>query len=152
MNAPLLYCAKKRGYVYEQEYSLPRYFLSEMEKGILQAMAEDYFRIGSYGYDRYNDYAGILSKMAGGREKSEPSSVREPYIAEIKFLDERKSVVPLDFFFCQRRGDDTAEYAFYDPDIFMSVLFGSGLKFRVLRPKWFKAYLKNRLTDILSAL
>ena len=41
MNAPLVYCAKKRGYAYEQEFTLPHYFLSEIEKGTLHAMADD---------------------------------------------------------------------------------------------------------------
>lgn len=152
MNAPLVYCAKKRGYAYHQEYSLPHYFLSEMEKGILHAMADDYSQIGSYGYAKYNDYATILSKISGGREKSLPSSVKEPYIAELKFLDERISAAPLDCFVCQRKDNDIVSYAFYDPDIFMSVLLGSHLRFQVLRPKWLKAYIKDRLSDILSTL
>ena len=152
MNAPLVYCAKKRGYVYEQEYSLPHYFLSEIEKGALHAMANDYSQIGSYGYAQYNDYACILSKMSGDKGKPLPSSVKEPYIAELKFLDERTSAAPLDYFVCQRKCNDIVLYAFYDPDIFMSVLLGSHLKFQVIRPKWLKSYIKNRLTDILSAL
>lgn len=152
MNAPLVYCAKKRGYVYHQEYSLPHYFLSEMEKGILHAMADDYSQIGSYGYAKYNDYATILSKISGSKEKTLPSSVKQPYIAELKFLDERTSAAPLDCFVCQRKCNDIVSYAFYDPDIFMSVLLGSHLKFQVLRPKWLKSYIKNRLSDILSTL
>lgn len=152
MNAPLVYCAKKRGYVYEQAYSLPHYFLSEIEKQTLHAMVDDYSQIGSYGYTKYNDYACILSKMSGNKEKPLPSSMKEPYIAELKFLDERTSAAPLDYFVCQRKCNDSALYAFYDPDIFMSVLLGSHLKFQVIRPKWLKSYIKNRLTDILSAL
>ena len=152
MNAPLVYCAEKRGYAYDQEYSLPHYFLSEIEKGTLHAMADGYSQIGSYGYTKYNDYASILSKMSGSKEKTLPSSIKEPYIAELKFLDERTSAAPLDYFICQRKCNDIALYAFYDPDIFMSVLLGSHLKFQVIRPKWLKSYIKNRLTDILSAL
>lgn len=152
MNAPLVYCAKKRGYAYHQEYTLPHYFLSETEKGILHAMADDYFQIGSYGYAKYDDYATILSKISGSKEKTLPSSMKEPYIAELKFLAERTSAAPLDYFVCQRKCNDIVLYAFYDPDIFMSVLLGSHLKFRILRPKWLKSYIKNRLTDILSAL
>lgn len=152
MNAPLVYCAKKRGYAYHQEYSLPHYFLSEIEKGILHAMADDYSQIGSYGYAKYNDYATLLSKISGSKEKTLPSSVKQPYIAELKFLDERTSAAPLDCFVCQRKCNDIVSYAFYDPDIFMSVLLGSHLKFQVLRPKWLKSYIKNRLSDILSTL
>lgn len=152
MNAPLVYCAEKRGYVYEQEYSLPHYFLSEIEKGTLHAMADDYSQIGSYGYTKYNDYACILSKMSGSKEKTLPASIKEPYIAELKFLDERTSAAPLDYFVCQRKCNDIVLYAFYDPDIFMSVLLGSHLKFQILRPNWLRSYIKNRLTDILSAL
>lgn len=152
MNAPLTYCAKKRGYAYDQEYSLPHYFLSEIEKGILHAMADDYAQISSYGYTKYGDYAAILSRISGCKEKPLPAYVKEPYIAELKFLDERTSTAPLDYFVCQRKSKDTALYAFYDPDIFMGVLLGSNLKFQILRPKWLKTHIKTRLTDILSAL
>lgn len=152
MNAPLTYCAKKRGYAYQQEYSLPHYFLSEIEKGILHAMADDYSQIGSYGYAKYDNYATLLSKISGSKENPLPSSIKEPYIAELKFLDERTSAAPLDCFVCQRKCNDIVLYAFYDPDIFMSVLLASHLKFQILRPNWLKAYLKNRLTDILSML
>lgn len=152
MNAPLTYCAKKRGYAYNQEYLLPHYFLSEIEKGILHAMIDDYSQIGSYGYNKYGDYATLLSKISGPKEKTLPSCVKEPYIAEIRFLDERTSTAPLDFFVCQRKSNDTVLYAFYDPDIFMSVLLGSHLKFQIVRPKWLITHIKNRLTDILSTL
>lgn len=152
MNAPLTYCAKKRGYTYSQEYSLPHYFLSETEKGILHTMVDNYSQIGSYGYAKYDNYASVLSKISGSKEKPLPSSIKEPYIAELKFLGERTSVAPLDCFVCQRKCNDTVLYAFYDPDIFIGVLLGSHLKFQVLKPKWLKAHIKNRLTDILSTL
>lgn len=152
MNAPLIYCAKKRGYAYDQEYSLPHYFLSEIEKGVLHAMADEYAQIGSYGYTKYGDYAAILSKISDHKGTPPPSRVKDPYIAEIKFLDERTSTAPLDFFICQRKSKDTILYAFYDPDIFMGVLLGSHLKFQIVRPKWLTTHIKNRLEDVLSVL
>lgn len=152
MNAPLLYCARKRGYIYDKEYSLPQYFLSKIEKRFLHAMANDYSQIGAYGYTKYLDFAAILSKISGHKEKEMPSCMKEPYIAEIKFLEERTSTAPLDFFACQRKGNDTVLYAFYDPDVFMGVLLASHLKFQIVRPKWLNTHIKNRLADILSLL
>lgn len=152
MNAPLAYSAKKRGYTYCQEYSLPSYFLSEIEKGLLHTLTGYYSQIGSYGYRKYDDYANLLSKLFGSKEEPLPSSVKEPYIAELKFLEERISATPLDYFICQRKSNHIVSYAFYDPDIFMSVLLGCHLKFQVLKPKWLKAHIKNWLAEVLSTL
>ena len=152
MNAPLVYSAKNRGYFYDRAYALPQYFLSETEKQIRHAMADGYARIGDLGYKKYGAYADILSKIYGNGENTLPSQSKEPYIAELKFLDERTSTVPLDFFVCQRKSRDTALYTFYDPDIFIGVLLSSHLRFQVLHPKWLNEYIKNRLSDILSTI
>ena len=55
MNAPLLYCARKRGYRYEKEYVLPSFFLSESEKETVWLLAKQSKALSSFGYGKYED-------------------------------------------------------------------------------------------------
>jgi len=53
MNAPLVYCARERGYKYEKEYVLPSFFLSEGEQETVRLLAEQNRALGTFGYGKY---------------------------------------------------------------------------------------------------
>lgn len=150
MNAPLVYCNKQRGYRYEKEFILPSFFLSENEKTIVSSLAEQYQTIGTFGYWKYRNQANILHKIM---EKNTNNKVsKEPYIAKLQMTGERKSTMVLDYFLCQTEVDETYTYAFFDPDIFISVLIASNLEFKIISPQWLNDYMKKRLKELLLRL
>jgi predicted DNA-binding transcriptional regulator YafY len=152
MNAPLIYSGKERGYTYSHDYSLPSFFLTENEKNILNTMAENNRRIGSFGYSEYFKQAEILSKITLNNAVKSSVHIKEPYIAEVQLLSDRISTAPLDCFAYIRREKNSVLYAFYDPNIFVSALICSNLDFKIIKPKWLKERLKARLNDILLLL
>ena len=137
MNAPLLYCARKRGYRYEKEYVLPSFFLSESEKETVRLLAKQSKELSSFGYGKYKGQAEILSKISAepGNGEDESGITREPYFAEIEMAE-----------------GHTYTYAFFDPDVFISVLIAGGLDFRIIKPNWLREYMKERLSGILKLL
>lgn len=154
MNAPLLYCARKRGYRYEKEYVLPSFFLSESEKETVRLLAKQSKELSSFGYGKYEGQAEILSKISAepGNGEDESGMTREPYFAEIEMLGGRASVAPLEYFLCGKAEGHTYTYAFFDPDVFISVLIAGGLDFRIIKPNWLREYMKERLSGILKLL
>ena len=154
MNAPLEYCAKERGYRYEKEYVLPNFFLSESERETVRLLAKQSKELSSFGYGKYQGQAEILSKISAGSGNGEDdgSIIREPYFAEIEMLGERTSVGPLEYFLCEKAEGQTFTYAFFDPDVFISVLIAGGLDFRILKPNWLREYMKDRLSKLLELL
>ena len=154
MNAPLLYCARKRGYLYEKEYVLPSFFLSESEKETVRLLAKQSKELSSFGYGKYEGQAEILSKISAesGIGKDESGMTREPYFAEIEMLGGRASVAPLEYFLCGKVEGRTYTYAFFDPDVFISVLIAGGLDFRIIKPNWLREYMKEKLSGILKLL
>lgn len=150
MNAPLVYCSKHRGYLYEEEFVLPSFFLSENERSIVSLLAKQAQSIGALGYWKYKNQADILQKIT--EINSTDSVSKEPYIARLQMTGERKSTLVLDYFLCQTEMKETYTYAFFDPDIFISVLIASHLEFKILSPKWLNEYMKNRLTELLAKL
>jgi len=154
MNAPLLYCARKRGYLYEKEYVLPSFFLSESEKETVRLLAKQSKELSSFGYGKYEGQAVILSKISAGAGtgEDERGMTREPYFAEIEMLGGRASVAPLEYFLCGKVEGRTYTYAFFDPDVFISVLIAGGLDFRIIKPNWLREYMKEKLSGILKLL
>ena len=154
MNAPLLYCAQKRGYLYEKEYVLPSFFLSESEKETVRLLAKQSKELSSFGYGKYEGQAKILSKISAesGTGEDESGMTREPYFAEIEMLGGRASVASLEYFLCGKVEGHTYTYAFFDPDVFISVLIASGLDFRIIKPNWLREYMKEKLSGILKLL
>lgn len=150
MNAPLVYSNKQRGYIYEKKFVLPSFFLSENEKYIIGSLAKQAQNIGAFGYWKYRNQANILHKIS--ETHSNYSACKEPYIAKMQMTGERKSTLVLDYFLCQIEADETYTYAFFDPDIFISVLIASSLEFKILSPKWLNEYMKQRLNELLSKL
>ncbi len=150
MNAPLVYCSKQRGYLYEEAFVLPSFFLSENEKYIVSSLAKQAQSIGAFGYWKYKNQADILQKIT--EINSTDSVSKEPYIARLQMTGERKSTLVLDHFLCQTEAQETYTYAFFDPDIFISVLIASNLEFKILSPKWLNEYMKHRLNELLSKL
>lgn len=150
MNAPLIYIAEHRGYQYEQKFILPSFFLSENEKSIISSLADQYCELGTFGYWKYWNQANILSKITTKDKQSK--IMKEPFIAELQMIGERRSSMVLDYFLCETGEDNTCTYAFIDPDIFISVLVASNLEFKILSPKWLKEYMEERLKELLSML
>lgn len=150
MNAPLIYCNAQRGYQYEKDFILPSFFLSDNEKNIVNSLAEQYQKIGSFGYWKYREQANILHKITETDSCNRIS--KEPYIAKLQMTGGRKSTMVLDCFLCQADIDETYTYAFFDPDVFISVLIASNLEFKILSPKWLNDYIKQRLSEILLKL
>ncbi len=150
MNAPLIYCNAQRGYQYEKDFILPSFFLSDNEKNILSSLAEQYQKIGLFGYWKYRNGANILHKITGIDSCNRIS--KEPHIAKLQMTGGRKSTMALDCFLCQTDVDETYTYAFFDPDVFISVLIASNLEFKILSPKWLNDYIKQRLSEILLKL
>lgn len=150
MNAPLIYCSSQRGYRYGKEFSLPSFFLSEYEKNMMRSLAEQCQNIGAFGYTRYRNQADILNKIT--ETVSYNGMGKEPYLAQLQITGERKSTTVLDYFICQKNDDETYTYAFFEPDLFISVLIASNLEFRILSPKWLNEYMKQRLSEILLKL
>ncbi len=150
MNAPLIYSGRQHGYRYEKEFILPSFFLSDHERSMMRSLAEQCQNIGAFGYRKYGHQANILNKITandsnGGMEK-------EPYFARLQITGERKSTTVLDYFICQKNDDETYTYAFFEPDLFISVLIASNLEFRILSPTWLNEYMKQRLSEILLKL
>ena len=77
---------------------------------------------------------------------------REPYFAEIEMLGGRTSVGPLEYFLCGKAEGQTYTYAFFDPDVFISVLIAGGLEFRIIKPNWLREHMKERLSRLLKIL
>ena len=150
MNAPLIYCSRRRGYRYEKDFILPSFFLSDNEKNVMSLLAEQCQNIGALGYRKYRNQAEILNKITENQPYR--GVIKEPYIAKLQITGERKSTTVLDYFICQTNVDDIYTYAFYEPDLFISVLIASNLEFRILSPKWINEYMKQRLSEILSKL
>lgn len=150
MNAPLVYCASRRGYRYEKEFTLPSFFLSENEKNAVRLLAEQCQRIGEFGYLKYGNRANILNKIT--EISPNHAAGKEPYTARLKITGERKSTEVLDYFICQENSDGTYTYAFFEPEIFISALIASNLEFQILSPKWLKECMKQRIKKILLKL
>lgn len=150
MNAPLLYCSGQRGYQYEMEFALPSFFLTDHEKNMMRSLAEQCQNIGAFGYQEYRNQADILNKITENGSYNRVG--KEPYLAKLQIIGERKSTTVLDYFICQKNLDETYTYAFLEPDLFISVLIASNLEFRILSPKWLNEYMKQRLGEILSKL
>ncbi len=150
MNAPLLYCSRQRGYQYEKEFALPSFFLTDHEKNMMRLLAEQCQNIGAFGYQEYRNQADILNKITENGSYNRVG--KEPYLAKLQIIGERKSTTVLDYFICQKNPDETYTYAFFEPDLFISVLLASNLEFRILSPKWLNEYMKQRLSDILLKL
>lgn len=142
MNAPLIYCGEQHGYQYEKEFSLPSFFLSEHEKHMMHLVAEQCQNIGAFGYRKYRNQADILNKITENKPYS--GVRREPYLARLQITGERKSTTVLDYFVCKKDADDVYTYAFFEPDIFISVLIASNLSFRILSPNWLNEYMKKK--------
>lgn len=113
MYAPLVYCAKKRGYRYEKEYVLPSFFLSEGEKEIVRLLAEQNRTLGTFGYGKYKGQADILSKISTSEIDKNRTMIKEPYFAEIEMVGGRTSTVPLDYFLCGKAEGEKYTYAFF---------------------------------------
>ena len=154
MNAPLVYCGKERGYRYEKEYLLPNFFLSESEKETVRLLAKQSRELNSFGYGKFQSQAEILSKISAESENTlgKSSMKIEPYFAEIEMVGSRTSVVPLEYFLCEKTQGKTCTYAFYDPDVFISVLIAGGLDFRILKPNWLREHMKERISKLLLLL
>ena len=152
MNAPLEYCAKERGYRYEKEYVLPSFFLSEGERETVRLLAEQNRALGTFGYGKYRGQAAILSKISAPETEGKRGVTKEPFFAEIEMVGDRTSAAPLDFFLCEKVEGRTSTYAFFDPDVFISVLIASHLEFKIVKPNWLKEYMKERLSGILKLL
>lgn len=152
MNAPLVYCALERGYRYENTFVLPSFFLSEAEKETVSMLAEQYRKLGTFGYEKYKRSAGILSKISVGQQDNKQEVMKSPFIAEIEMLGDRTSTAPLDFFLCEKVVGQTYTYAFFDPDVFISVLIASHLEFRIVKPNWLREYMKERLSHLLMLI
>lgn len=152
MNAPLVYEAKERGYRYEKEYVLPSFFLSEGEKETVRLLAEQNRTLGTFGYGKYKGQAEILSKISALKEEENRAMIKEPYFAEIEMVGSRTSVAPLDYFLCGKVDGQKYTYAFFDPDVFISVLIASRLDFKIVKPNWLREHMKERLSRLLSLL
>ena len=148
MYAPLVYCAKKRGYRYEKEYVLPSFFLSEGEKEIVRLLAEQNRTLGTFGYGKYKGQADILSKICTSEIDKNRTMIKEPYFAEIEMVGGRTSTVPLDYFLCGKVEGEKYTYAFFDPDVFISVLIASHLDFKISKPNWLREHMKERLSQL----
>lgn len=151
LNAPLNYTAKERGYTYSCEYSLPVFFLSQSERQLINAIANRYQKISSFGYNEYDAQAEVLTKISRVNNTFENVS-KDPFIAQIQYLGDRKSTAPLDYFPHKCLGNNVVKYSFFDPEIFMSALLASGLSFTIIKPKWLKEHIKTRLTELLKML
>lgn len=151
LNAPLTYSAKERGYTYSCGYSMPVFFLSQNERQLINAIANKYWKISLFGYGEYGVHAKVLTKISQGNRDIENIS-KEPYIAQIQYLGDRKSTAPLDYFPHRYLENNVVEYSLFDPEIFMSALLASGLTFTIIKPKWLKEYIKTRLTELLKML
>lgn len=152
MNAPLEYCAKERGYRYEKEYVLPSFFLSKGEKEIVRLLAEQNRTLGTFGYGKYRGQAEILSKISAPKEKANEGMTKNPFFAEIEMVGSRTSAAPLDYFLCGKVDGQKYTYAFFDPDVFISVLIASHLEFKINKPNWLREHMKERLSQLLSLL
>ena len=117
-------------------------------------LAKQSKELSSFGYGKYKGQAEILSKISAesGYGKDESGMTREPYFAEIEMLGGRASVAPLEYFLCGKVEGHTYTYAFFDPDVFISVLIASGLDFRIIKPNWLREYMKEKLSGILKLL
>lgn len=151
LNAPLNYSAKERGYTYSCEYSLPVFFLSQNERQLLIAIANRYQKMSSFCYNEYAAQAEVLSKIALANNTFKNIS-KDPFVAQIQYLGDRKSTAPLDYFPHKCLENDVVEYSFFGPEIFMSALLASGLTFTIIKPKWLKEHIKTRLTELLKML
>lgn len=117
-------------------------------------LAKQSKELSSFGYGKYEGQAEILSKISAesGNGEDESGMTREPYFAEIEMLGGRASVAPLEYFLCGKVEGHTYTYAFFDPDVFISVLIAGGLDFRIIKPNWLREYMKERLSGILKLL
>lgn len=116
----------------------------------MRSLAEQCQKIGAFGYQKYENQADILNKITETRSYGRAG--KEPYIAKLQITGERKSTTVLDYFVCQKNADETYTYAFFEPDLFISVLIASNLEFRILSPKWLNEYMKQRLSEIILKL
>jgi len=152
MNASLEYCAKERGYRYEKEYVLPNFFLSESERETVRLLAKQSKELSSFGYGKYQGQAEILSKISALATEESRTVTKEPFFAEIEMVGSRTSAAPLDHFLCGKVDGQKYTYAFFDPDVFISVLIASHLDFKIVKPNWLREHMKERLSRLLSLL
>lgn len=116
----------------------------------MRSLAEQCQNIDAFGYQKYGNQADILGEIT--ETKLNSNVVKEPYFAKLELIGERKSTAVLDHFVCQKNADGTYTYAFFEPDLFISVMIASNLEFRILSPTWLKEYMKQRLSEILGKL
>ncbi|MBR3999202.1 MAG: hypothetical protein IKI93_12770 [Clostridia bacterium] len=118
---------------------------------MLEGMKKRYMKLNSMGYSEYGRQADVIGRLT---QTGKPwlRTLKEPYTAMIQFTDGRIHTSPLDCFVCRFFENNTAEYSFYEPEMFIGALLGSGLDFRILKPNWLREYLKDRLERILEVL
>jgi predicted DNA-binding transcriptional regulator YafY len=151
LNAPLGYSPKQKGYFYSCAFALPTFFLSDSDMNILNQINGHYMLLSGYGYENFRKGSELLTKMTSDSKQPKAGNRLEPYRVEIEITGERNYFPALEYFKCNKLDDNIYAYAFYEPEIFLSILISSGLNFRILRPKWLISRLQSRLEAILQA-
>jgi hypothetical protein len=103
-----------------------------------------------YGYKNYTEYASLLSKLTGEEDITRPLRPMVPYKAEIKILDKKFRYSELEHFKVASLDTDIYVYEFFNPEIFLSLLISSEMKFKILKPKWLRERLVERLNYIIE--
>ena len=93
-----------------------------------------------------------MSKISTSEIDKNRTMIKEPYFAEIEMVGGRTSTVPLDYFLCGKVEGEKYTYAFFDPDVFISVLIASHLDFKISKPNWLREHIKERLSQLMSLL
>ncbi|MDF2686961.1 MAG: hypothetical protein K0S55_2144 [Clostridia bacterium] len=151
LNAPLEYSSKQKGYYYSCVFALPTFFLSAADINVLNQIGNHYQMLGKYGYKNYQQGSDLLLKITAAEKKSKEKSCLEPFRTEIKIIGERNYFPALEHFKCDKLEDNIFIYAFFEPEIFLSILISSGVNFQILRPKWLINQLEAKLKIILKA-
>lgn len=119
LNAPLKYDAAKKGFYYEEPFSLPSFF-SKANEG-------DYGEIMSH----------LKRKGSAGVGESETVQMQIPFSAEISVSD-RLGILALKDFIVEAKSKDTFVCEFHNVDLFLGLLFTLEADVRILSPEWLR--------------
>ncbi len=150
LKAPLKYSYEKKGYFYIYNFTLPTFFLTVEEMENLKRLSAHYNKMSMYGYKNYAEYAYLLLKLTGEDDVTKPLRPIAPYKAEIKVLDNKYRYSELEHFKVASLDTDIYVYEFFNPEVFISLLISSDMKFKIQKPRWLRERLVEKLNYIIE--
>lgn len=154
LGAPIVYCAKHRGYYYTNSaFSLPSQLLTDEQRRQLFGLAEFYQSaviVDTRTAGTFTALAELLARLAGGASLPTNSRLHLPFgnrLIPFRALLRREgqsassqSIIPSSLrpYYRGEMDDRQLVMEFYDSHKFIPALLASGVAFSVVSPNWLR--------------